>query len=90
MEQRKTTLMIAELEDRIVRKFDDEPPIPLKKDDIVLGICQEMMDWLGYTEFKKQTSDIQADIVSIILQQKKSDWKYMPVAIDEPLFDDDE
>lgn len=82
--------MIAELEDRIVRKFEQDPPLPLKKNDIVLWICQEIMDWLGYTEFQKQTRDTQSDIVSIILQQKKSDWKYMPVAIDEPLFDDDE
>lgn len=90
MDKRQTNLLVAEMEDGTYKyKFDFQPPLPLKANDIVLGIIQELMDWDAYTSFDKQTEDTKQDILEILVSQKKKDGKYTKIAMDEPLFDED-
>lgn len=91
MTERKTRLLVADMEDWTVRyKFEWEPPLPLKKNDIVLWIIEELMDRDAYNWFTKQTKEVQEDICRTLIEVFKKDWKYMPVAMDEPLLDWDD
>lgn len=76
MTHKPFTLHIAEWTHYDYFRFDHERPARFIKDDVILWVCDEMMDFLAYTEFAKQTNATKRDIVAIIIKQKKSDWKY--------------
>jgi hypothetical protein len=58
-------------------RFDHEKPVKFHKDDCILGVCKEMMDFMAYTEFSRLKKQTQADLVAIIIQHKKDDGKYI-------------
>lgn len=73
---RPFTMSIAEGSDYIYWRFDHEKPSRYVAWDVLLWVCKEMMDFMSYTEFSKLTRETKADIVSIIIKQKKEDWTY--------------
>lgn len=76
MTHKPFTLHIAEWKHYDYYRFDHEKPVRFIKDDIVLWVCSEMMDFLAFTEFSKLKNVVKGEIVATIIKQKKSDWKY--------------
>lgn len=82
-------LSIAEWELYDYWRFDHEKPVRFVKEDVIKGVCDEMMDFLAYTQFSKLNLETKADIVATIIKQKKKDGKY--IEFEQPYsYEDDE
>lgn len=88
LSHRPFKLSIAEWELYNYWRFDHEKPVRFVKEDVIKGVCDEMMDFLAFTEFSKLSLETKADIIAIIIKQKKKDGKY--IEFDQPYSYEDE
>lgn len=86
-------LSIAEGTDYIYWRFDHEKTMKMVKWDVILGVCKELMDLNGYTQFSKQSQATKMDIIEILIKQKKEDWTFTHFEQKptyEDMYDDDD
>lgn len=90
LSHRPFKLSIAEWEMYDYWRFDHEKPLRFVKEDTILGVCEELMDFLAYTQFSKLSIQTKADLVATIISNKKQDWTFTSFEIPYDYSDEDE